>query len=282
MTGAPGPGDDNLEDLYEEAPCGYLSTLPAGAIVRVNKTFLALTGFEAGEVTAGKRFPELLTRPSALLYETQCAPLLRLQGFLNEIAIDLVGRDGKPIPVLLASTVKKDVSGAAVLIRTVLFNAPARREYERELVLARRKAEDAAEQLRIQAELLAIHSALLIPVKDDLRVMPIIGAIDATRGRQILQALLHIDATSGVRTVILDLTGVPALDATAADTLRLAAGALRLRGLRAIATGIRPAVAAALVELGLELTGLEVCGTLQDGIARASAPPRGRGRSAAG
>lgn len=159
------------------------------------------------------------------------------------------------------------------MIRTVLFNAPARREYELELVLARRKAEDAAEQLRIQAELLAIHSALLIPVKDDLRVMPIIGAIDATRGRQMLQALLHIDATSGVRTVILELTGVPALDATAADTLRLAAGALRLRGLRAIATCIRPAVAAALVELGLELTGLEVCGTLQDGIARASPAP---------
>jgi PAS domain S-box-containing protein len=274
MTGDGRPRDDNLEEIYEEAPCGHVSTSPEGVVVRVNKTFAAWTGYSAEELLAGKPFVELLSAPSALLYETQVAPMLRLQGFVNEIALDVLHRDGRRVPVLLGSVLKKDASGAPLLIRSVLFHAPARREYEREIWLAREKAEEAAEQLRAQAELLAIHSALLIPVKDDVRVMPILGHIDPTRARQILHALVHLDATSGVRSVILDLTGVPELDAAAADTLRNAAAALRLRGVRPILTGIRPAAATALVGLGVELTGIEVCGTLQDGIALAGRTAR--------
>jgi len=276
MTVQPGFRDDNLEELYDEAPCGFVSTLPQGVIVRVNRTILTWTGYAAEELLAGKRFAELLSVPSALLYETQCAPMIRLQGFVNEIALDLCGKDGRAIPILLGSVAKKDAAGKTILIRSVVFNAPARREYERELRLARATAEDAAEQLRIQAELLAIHSALLIPVTDDVRVMPILGAIDPTRGRQILHALVNIDATCGVRAVILDLTGVPEIDAGAADTLRNAAAALRLRGVRPIVTGIRPAAATTLVRLGIELTGIEVCGTLQDGVALAGRRSRQR------
>lgn len=270
MTDDPSVRDDSLEELYEEAPCGYLSTLPQGTIVRVNRTFLTWTGYAADELLAGKRFRELLTVAGAMFYETHCAPLLRLQGFVSEIAVDVVCRDGRSMPVLLSAVSKKDAAGAPRLLRSVVFHAPTRREYERELRLAREQAEETAEQLRVQAELLAVHSALLIPVQDDLRVMPILGAIDPTRGRQILRALLDLDAAAGVRSVILDLTGVPELDAAAAGTLRRAAAALRLRGVRAIVTGLRPAVATTLVALGIELTGIAVCGTLQDGIALAS------------
>ena len=276
MTSDAGPRDEDLEELYNEAPCGFVSTLPSGAIARVNQTFLAWTGYTEGELVEKKRFAEILSVPSALLFENHCAPMLRLQGFLNEIALDVCRRDGQQIAILLGSILKKDASGAPVMIRHVLFHAPARREYERELLLARTRAEEAAEQLRIQAELLAIHSALLIPVTNDVRVMPILGAIDPTRGRQILHALVHLDASCGVRSVILDLTGVPEIDATAADTLGNAAAALRLRGVRPILTGIRPAAAAALVSLGIELAGIAICGTLQDGIALASRAPRGR------
>jgi PAS domain S-box-containing protein len=262
--------DDDLEELYEDAPCGFLSTLLDGTIIRVNRTFLRLTGYAAAELLAGKRFVELLTIPGRLLYETHCAPLLRLQGFFGEVAIDLTCRDGGALPILLSSVVKRDANGAPCLLRSVQLHAPARREYEREILQARRAAEEAAEQLRVQAELLAMHSALLIPVQDDLRVMPILGAIDPTRGRHILRALLELDSAAGVRAVILDLTGVPELDAVAAGTLRSAAAALRLRGVQPIVTGIRPAVAAILVDLGIELSGITVSGTLQDGIALAN------------
>ncbi len=275
MSEGPRPYEDDLEDLHEEAPCGLLSTLPDGTIVHVNRTLLGWTGKTRAALLAGTRFSALLTMPGALLFENQCAPMLRLQGHVGEISLDLVGGEGR-LPVLLSATTRRDEAGEPIRFRIVLFHAPTRREYERELVIARRQAEEAAEQLRISAELLAEHSALLIPIQSDLRVMPIIGAIDATRGRQIVRALLDVDANAGIRAVILDLTGVPELDEAAAATLRQAAAGLRLRGVRPILTGIRPAVASLLVTLELPLTGLTVCGTLQDGVALANREARGR------
>lgn len=255
------------DELFDEAPCGLLVTAPQGEIARVNDTFAAWLGRPAGELV-GRRFAALLTTPGRMLYETHCAPRLQLQGSINEVALDLAGTSDST-PILLNGAAKRDPAGAVVAIRLAVFLANSRREYERDLLQARRAAEDAADRLRAQAELLAEHSALLMPVHNDLRVMPVIGTIDATRGRQMMRALLHLE-TSGVRAVIIDLTGVPELDGPAVGTLRAAASALRLRGVHPIFTGIRPAVAVALVAEGHELTGASVCSTLQEGIALAS------------
>ena len=141
---------ETLDDLYEEAPCGLLSLLPDGEIVRVNRTLLSWTGYSADEMHAGKRFPSLLTTPGALLYETHCLPLLRMRGSIGEIALDLLCRDGARLPVLLSAAVRRDASGAASLFRVVILNAPKRREYERELLVARTQAEEAAAELRAQ------------------------------------------------------------------------------------------------------------------------------------
>lgn len=146
-------GDESLAELYEDAPCGYLSLRPDGEIVRVNRTFLGWTGYAAGELLGGKRFAALLTMPGALLYETHCAPLLRLRGSIGEIALDVLCRDGKALPVLFSAAAKKDAAGAVTLFRVVILNAPTRREYERELLRARTAADQAAEQLRIHHEL---------------------------------------------------------------------------------------------------------------------------------
>lgn len=122
--------------------------------------------------------------------------------------------------------------------------------------------------LRLQAEALAERSTPLIPVRDDLLVLPLIGTIDAERGRQVLEALTHLGGRTHVRAAILDLTGVRALDAAAASMLLAAARAARLRGVHPVVTGIQPAAAAALVGEGADFTGIEVCPTLQDAIER--------------
>src|ERR1051325_7494166 len=135
--------EENLEDLYEHAPCGYVSTLPDGTFAKVNQTFLTWIGYQREELLAGKRFQDLLTVAGKIYYETHYTPLLRMQGFVNEIAFDLVCRDGQRLVVLLNSIQKRDVSGTPQLNRTTIFNASDRREYERELLLARTKAEQA-------------------------------------------------------------------------------------------------------------------------------------------
>jgi PAS domain S-box-containing protein len=159
--------DDSPEELYEDAPCGHVSTRPDGAISRVNRTFLALTGYREQELIE-RRFTELLSRPSALLYETYCAPLLRLRGSIGEVALDIVDRSGRTVPVLLAAQVKAGDEGVSAGQRIVLFSAPTRREYERELKEAREQAEIATAEVRRHRELaehkLAEQHALLVAV----------------------------------------------------------------------------------------------------------------------
>ncbi len=135
---------ESAEELYENAPCGYLSTLPNGTIVRVNQTFLEWTGYPRAMLLAGKRFQELLTTPGRIYHDTHYAPLLQMQGVVNEIAFDVRCPARTPLPVLLNSRLVKDEAGAPMLIRTTIFNATARRQYERELLLARRQVEHLA------------------------------------------------------------------------------------------------------------------------------------------
>jgi PAS domain S-box-containing protein len=142
----PEPAED-LEDLFENAPCGYLSLEPSGEIFRCNKTFTAWTGFAADEL-AGKRFQDLLNMAGRIFYETHFAPLLRMQGCFNEVALDLVGRDGNRLPALVNAVERRDEAGGLLFIRMTIFNATDRRRYERELLDARAAAEAANNALR--------------------------------------------------------------------------------------------------------------------------------------
>ncbi|HEX8822701.1 MAG TPA: ATP-binding protein [Archangium sp.] len=135
---------ESAEDLYENAPCGYIYTLPNGTIVKVNQTFLNWMGYRREELLAGKRLQDLLVVGGKIFYETHYAPLLRMQGAVNEINFDLVHKDGHLLPVLLNTVQKRDAAGKPLLNRTTLFNISDRKRYEQELVLARKKAEQAA------------------------------------------------------------------------------------------------------------------------------------------
>jgi signal transduction histidine kinase len=147
--------EESAEDLYEHAPCGYLSTLPDGTIARVNTTFVEWLDAPREVLLGGTKFQALLTIGSRIYYETHYAPLLRMQGFANEIALDVVRSDGRILPVLVNSRQKRDADGTPLFNRITLFDSTDRRRYERELLLARRKAEQIAKD---KADLLAMLS----------------------------------------------------------------------------------------------------------------------------
>jgi sigma-B regulation protein RsbU (phosphoserine phosphatase) len=73
---------EDFEDLYENAPCGYLSIRPDGRIVKVNATFSKWIDFPA-EQLIGKRLHELLNVAGRIFFETHFAPLLRMQWLLQ-------------------------------------------------------------------------------------------------------------------------------------------------------------------------------------------------------
>ncbi len=124
---------EDLNDLYENAPCGYLSLNPRGLIVKSNATLSSWLGVPA-EQLVGKRLRDLLNVAGSIFYETHFAPLLRMQGFFNEVALDLVTADGSVLPVLANAVEKRDADGALLFTRVTLFQATKRRRYERELV----------------------------------------------------------------------------------------------------------------------------------------------------
>jgi PAS domain S-box-containing protein len=134
--------EESAEDLYEYAPCGYLSTLPDGTIVKVNQTFLDWTGLRRADLVGQRRFQALLSPGGRIFYETHYSPLLRMQGTVRGIAVDIQRADGSLLPSLVNSVLKRAPDGLPLLIRTTVFDATDRRTYERELLRAQRAAEE--------------------------------------------------------------------------------------------------------------------------------------------
>ncbi|KUL29712.1 SpoIIE family protein phosphatase [Actinoplanes awajinensis] len=151
--------EDNIDDLYDTAPCGNLSTLLDGTIAKINTTLLGWLGYPRDELVGHKRFTDLLTVGGKLYHETHFAPLLQMQGEVNGIALDLKCADGSRLPVLITSAVKTGSDGQPMLIRTTIFDARERRAYEQELLQARRQAD--AERERLQGLIGGLQRSLL-------------------------------------------------------------------------------------------------------------------------
>ena len=147
------PLDESAEDLFETAPCGYLTTALDGTILRVNRAFEELTGRERAELLGRRRFQDLLTPGGRIYHETHYAPLLTMQGSVREIAVELMRPDGSTLPALVNSVLRHDDAGRPRAVRTTVFDATDRRRYEQELLRAQRREQEVA--LELQRSLLA-------------------------------------------------------------------------------------------------------------------------------
>jgi len=158
--------EDSAEELYEQAPCGYLSTLMDGTIAKINNTLLDWLGLPRQRVVGRMRFTDLLSVGGKLYHETHFAPMLRMNGEINGIALEIKAAGGSRLPVLVTSKVKTSSDGEPILIRTTVFDARDRRTYEAELLRRHREAEEArrqadADRARLQEALEVLQQSLL-------------------------------------------------------------------------------------------------------------------------
>src|SRR3954454_17173977 len=123
------------DELYENAACGLLTTDAEGMVQRVNRTLLDGMGL-AGEEVERHRFDSLLTAAGRLFAETRFLPVLRLEGRGDELALELRRADGGTLPALVNAV----GTGTDGPVPVAIFEAPQRRDYERELLQARRGA----------------------------------------------------------------------------------------------------------------------------------------------
>ncbi len=176
---------------------------------------------------------------------------------------DLMAEDGTRQRLSVTAAPVRDEHQRTVAAVTIFHDISARIADER----ARGELRTAI--LAAQRAALRERSTPLIPISDELLVLPLIGAIDPERGRQIVDTLAELRGHPHARVILIDLTGVRDLDDAGARAILAGARTLRLRGARAILTGIGDRLAWTLANRDLDLRGLATHATLQSGLAHA-------------
>ena len=159
------------DDRFEAAPCGLLQTSEAGLIQLVNTWFCQWVGYHREDLVGKRRLQDLLTMGGRIFHHTHWAPLLRMQGSVTEVKLEVQHRDGHVLPMIF-NVVRVDRDGAAVH-EIAAYVARDRDRYEQELVRSRRKLEELvaeAHQLHAEAKDRAVFAEQMIGiVSHDLR-----------------------------------------------------------------------------------------------------------------
>ena len=184
---------EDLWDLYDNAPCGYLTLGPDGVITNVNSTFLRWTEYDRAAIL-GKRLMDLLPIAGRIFYETHFAPLLRMQGYFNEVALDVVTPAGTRLAMLANATERRSGDGSVVYTRVSMFQATQRRRHERELAEANAVAvannRKLAEVLDLEKQTSEFREQFIAVLGHDLR-NPLAGI---EGGRRIIERAYPDDA----------------------------------------------------------------------------------------
>jgi rsbT co-antagonist protein RsbR len=122
------------------------------------------------------------------------------------------------------------------------------------------------EVIEAQQRAIAELSTPVIPIMDRIIVMPLIGSIDSLRARDITRNLLAGIQQHRAKIVILDVTGVSIMDTGIVNHLNKTIQAARLKGAQTIVTGMSDAVAEAIVDLGIDWSGVTTLSNLQTGL----------------
>lgn len=179
---SPIPPEDDLRDLFEDAPVGYVLLSPRSRILRVNATLCRWTG-RAAEDLIGRPFLELLTIPGRIVYETNFAPLLRIQGGFEEVALDLTTTAGEKLPTLVNASERRSADGAVVAVRVALFKAKDRRGYEKDL---HAREERALQRLSDEQETSRLREQFIAVLGHDLRnPLASIAGVSRLLGREV-------------------------------------------------------------------------------------------------
>jgi ribose transport system substrate-binding protein len=124
------------------------------------------------------------------------------------------------------------------------------------------------QQQVISAQRSTIHelSTPIVPINDQILVLPLVGAIDETRAQQIMETMLGAIVQQRAQVLIVDITGIAVVDTQVANYLLQSAQAVQLLGAHVILVGISPEVAQTIVQLGIDLSSIQTRSTLKDGL----------------
>jgi sigma-B regulation protein RsbU (phosphoserine phosphatase) len=157
--------------LLDLAPCGLVQTTDDGTFLRVNRMFCQWVGRSADALIGVRRFQDLLTMGGRLFHQTHWSPLLRMQGSVSEVKLEVQHANGSTLPMVLNAIRRQQ--GNVMVHDLAGYVARDRDRYERELVNARKRLESLvaeAQQLHAEARDRALFAEQMIGiVSHDLR-----------------------------------------------------------------------------------------------------------------
>lgn len=249
--------------VFSRLPAMMHSIDSEGRLAAVNERWLQGMGYTREEVI-GRRSSDFLTPESAIYARDVVLPAYFKTGRCDNVIYQFIRKDGSIMDVMLSAIADIDPRGRRIS-QAVLSDVTERLALEREAS----KVAMQEELIRSQQETLRAISTPLVPLGDGILLMPLVGNIDSARAEQIMAVLLEGVVTNAAEIAILDVTGVPSMDASVAEGLIGATKAVGLLGARVILTGIGPSAARTLVELGVDLGAMTTKSTLRDGLAAA-------------
>jgi rsbT co-antagonist protein RsbR len=169
--------------------------------------------------------------------------------------------------VLARSLFKKYQTDLALLNRVLDAYEPAANRIANTVAVG--FVQERERVIREQQEAIRELSTPVLPVRERLLILPIIGVIDPLRARQLTEQLLRGIRTNRAKVVVMDITGVPTIDSAVANHLVQTVEAARLLGANVIVTGLSPEIAQTLVNIGVDLGKMNTVGDLQGGIEEA-------------
>lgn len=163
---------------WDDAPCALLELRPDGTVLRVNALLRAWTGRARDAEVDGLRFSELLSVGGRIYWETHLAPLLHVDGRVDEVALELRSSAGR-LPVLMTAVAEQPTG----VVRVALSSARERSRYERELLAARSAAERSAQRLTaLQSVTAALSGAIGVDAVAQALLAASTGPLGAAAG----------------------------------------------------------------------------------------------------
>lgn len=243
---------DYMRNLIDSSTDAIISTDKKGRIVIFNHGAEKMLGYRAEEVVG---------RCVVMLYESEekakevMRQMYKGGGAVSNFETAIKAKSGELVPVLISASQLRDKKGE--IIGTVGYTKDMRDRMALEAELK--------EKVRMMMEL----STPVTQVWDGILTLPLIGTIDTSRAKQIMEELLKKIVETQASIVILDITGVPIVDTMVANNLIKTVQAAALIGARCLLVGISPQIAQTLVHLGINLSSIETCATLRSGLQKA-------------
>jgi rsbT co-antagonist protein RsbR len=250
-----------FQALAENASYGLLMATLDGEVTYANRTnheMFAYDYTDGDREMIGLSIAQVLTPELYAQFQEQRSGLLA--GASWQVEADGVRKDGSTFSLLMLAFGILDDEGRPLALVCINRDVTEQKRLEAERERLNR------EMLVARERLISELSAPLIPITQNILVLPLIGAVDSARAQLIMESLLDGIDSYNAEVVIIDVTGVPLLDTAVANYLLQMTNAAGLVGARTILVGVMPKVAQTIVELGVDLSSITTRSTLQGGV----------------